>query len=542
MFNSNDNEQNLEDFLKENYHEIYESINREGFIIEYPTFHTIREIEYDNKIVGFISLEAFSFVPTDFSVNECYIMPEYRGKNLFFNELLDLMITINTNIVIRNPNKALIKVLIKNGFASKISDNLVVSYVEFLVMIDTLYKNPKIKQFYKKSETDYIPYRANLYDMDFCSVMFLDPALEYVKYSDVFALTLPRKNDLKKYKLRKKLKKVNESYLDKCYDTFQEKKDEISQYLDDVESDYYELISVESLFGTCEKLTDDFKELLESRNLTENDGFRIIEHINNALDEGNLIPESARFRMAYLVDNFEAIENELDTNSDDCPFCGSFNFDFLENCESCGQKIRDESFTEEFLKKLENFDLEAMLDDLKDEINFDEVLGRVPIESDDPLFELKTFYNEFLTGFDFEEIKQYYLNRPGVSIEDILTDYFDSKILNEKDEKAKFNFFTDYLCAAYYYHLDNGQFDEALSYIIQLAILASNCDDEGEGNIIERKPRAIDISYEMEQFLKNDPKFDLDNSYKLAIENFKVDYWLNNEKEVFDAISELLNN
>ena len=88
--------------------------------------------------------------------------------------------------------------------------------------------------------------------------------------------------------------------------------------------------------------------------------------------------------------------------------------------------------------------------------------------------------------------------------------------------------------------MDNRRFDDALSYIIQLAILASNCEDDGEGNIIERKPRSIDIYYEIDQFMISNPTFDLDNSYKLAIENFKVDYWLNNEKEVFDTISELL--
>ena len=179
--------------------------------------------------------------------------------------------------------------------------------------------------------------------------------------------------------------------------------------------------------------------------------------------------------------------------------------------------------------------------DLKDSLDLDDILGKIPIEENDPLFELKTFYNDYLTGFDFEEIKQYYLNsNDDEPIGDLMENYFDKKILNENNEEDKFKLYADYLSSFFYYSLDNKQFDDALSYIIQLAILSSNEDDVGEGNIIERKPHAIDVHFEIDQFLNNDPTFDLDNSYKLAIDNFKVKNWLNNEKEVFSAISELL--
>ncbi|MBR1610739.1 MAG: hypothetical protein IJ672_04515, partial [Methanobrevibacter sp.] len=246
MFRSNDNQQLLPDFLKQEYPEIYKSINDEGYIIEYPTFQTLKEIHFEDKVVGFITFNTFHIIPTDLVINECYIIPEYRGNNLLYNELFSFITTPNANFHLRNPNKALIKVLLKTGMAGKISDNLVVSYIKFVVMIDTVYKNPKIKQFYKRTD-DKVPYKADLFDMDLCSVLFLDPVLEYVKFSDVFALTLPRKNDLKKYKLRKKLKRVNESYLDKIYDTHQESRDEVMEFSEDVERFIYETISVENV-------------------------------------------------------------------------------------------------------------------------------------------------------------------------------------------------------------------------------------------------------------------------------------------------------
>lgn len=540
MFRSNDNQQLLPDFLKQEYPEIYKSINDEGYIIEYPTFQTLKEIHFEDKVVGFITINTFHIIPTDLVINECYIIPEYRGNNLLYNELFRFITTPNANFHLRNPNKALIKVLLKTGMAGKISDNLVVSYIKFVVMIDTVYKNPKIKQFYKRTD-DKVPYKANLFDMDLCSVLFLDPALEYVKFSDVLVLTLPRKNDLKKYKLRKKLKKVNESYLDKCYDTRQENRDEVIEFTEDVENFIYKTIAVENVLGTSEELKPDFIKYLNDNDLTEEDGFKIINHINKALDEGHLIPESCHSRMQYLVGNIDALDTILDDGSDDCPFCGRSNLDFIETCEFCGEKIKDESYADELIEKISNFDFEALMGDLNDSLDLDDILERVPIEENDPLFELKTFYNDYLTGFDFEEIKQYYLNsNEEESIGDLMEDYFDKKILNENNDDDKFKIYSDYLCSFFYCYLDNKQFDDALAHIIQLAILSSNKDDVGEGNIIERKPHSIDVHFEIDQFLNNNPTFDLDNSYKIAIDNFKVQDLLNNEKEVFSAISELL--
>ena len=403
MFRSNDNQQLLPDFLKQEYPEIYKSINDEGYIIEYPTFQTLKEIHFEDKVVGFITINTFHIIPTDLVINECYIIPEYRGNNLLYNELFRFITTPNANFHLRNPNKALIKVLLKTGMAGKISDNLVVSYIKFVVMIDTVYKNPKIKQFYKRTD-DKVPYKANLFDMDLCSVLFLDPALEYVKFSDVLALTLPRKNDLKKYKLRKKLKKVNESYLDKCYDTRQENRDEVIEFTEDVENFIYKTIAVENVLGTSEELKPDFIKYLNDNDLTEEDGFKIINHINKALDEGHLIPESCHSRMQYLVGNIDALDTILDDGSDDCPFCGRSNLDFIETCEFCGEKIKDESYADELIEKISNFDFEALMGDLNDSLDLDDILERVPIEENDPLFELKTFYNDYLQALILKKL------------------------------------------------------------------------------------------------------------------------------------------
>ncbi|WP_458454571.1 hypothetical protein [Methanobrevibacter sp.] len=539
MFIHNSNHQILTDFLKDHYPEIFKSINDEGYILEYLNFHAFKEIHFKGNVVGFLTLDTFHIAPNDLSVNECYIVPEYRGNDLLYNELFSLISSPNINIYLKNPNKALIKVLYKNGIASKISSNLYVSYIDFIVTIDKLYTNPKIKKFYKRTD-DKLTYKSDLFDMDLCSVLFLDPELEYVKYSDVFALTVPRKIDLKKYKLRNKLKRVNESYLIKCHDVHQENIDEILDFYDEVVEFIKEVISVDNALGTNEVLTPDFITYLAKNNLSQQNGFDIINHINRALDEGNLTPESCKRRMQYLVENIWAVDNVLKEHNDDCPFCGKQNLYFIETCEFCGQKIKNGPYDEELVNNIANFDIEKVLDEIKDEIDSGELFGVVEIEDNDPLLDLKIFYNKFLTGFDFEEIKRYFLDAEGDSLVDTIQDYFDSKIMNEEDEESKFQIYIDYLCSFFFYYLDEDKFNEALSIIIQLVILSSNDMDIGEGNIIEGNPHSMEILYLVDIFLNNQPDFDLDCSFNLAVDNFKVEKWLNNQKEALDAISKLL--
>lgn len=198
-------------------------------------------------------------------------------------------------------------------------------------------------------------------------------------------------------------------------------------------------------------------------------------------------------------------------------------------------------FNEDDLKKLiDSFDLDSMIQDLKNDDEFNQLLGKVPIEEDDPLYDLKSFYNEYLIGFDFDDIKKYYIkSSPDESLKNIIWNYFDFKITNWSDCGEKFNFYIDYICSFFFYHLDNNRFDEALSYIIQLAILSSNENDVDDGDILERKPHFRDVLFEINRFMDKDPTFDLNCSFKLAVDTFKVDVWLNNESEVYDAIAKL---
>ena len=83
---------NLSDFLKENYEEIYDAIQEERYILEYTeNKHVIfKELKYNDKVVGFALVDLIMAEKPKYSVCECYIMPEYRGNNILFDFISNL--------------------------------------------------------------------------------------------------------------------------------------------------------------------------------------------------------------------------------------------------------------------------------------------------------------------------------------------------------------------------------------------------------------------------------------------------------------------
>ena len=73
----------LEKYLDSLHPQLIKSINKEKYMIDYDKFDLFHEITYDGDVVGFITLENDD-LNTCMTINECYILPEWRGNNLFF--------------------------------------------------------------------------------------------------------------------------------------------------------------------------------------------------------------------------------------------------------------------------------------------------------------------------------------------------------------------------------------------------------------------------------------------------------------------------
>ena len=208
----------LEKFLATYYDEILKSTNKEKYMFDYTKFDLFYEINYNDEIVGFITLEN-NDSDENLMVNECYVKPEARGENLFFKTYSNIANNTEKQLFIRKPNKNLINVLLHNGLAFKMQGDVVISYVDFIVELKDTYKNSKIKHHYKKVNNENSCFTTNLFDLNLSATLFFDNNHVYSRKYDVLCVCEARKYDLKKYSIRKKLKKIQPKYLDETFES-----------------------------------------------------------------------------------------------------------------------------------------------------------------------------------------------------------------------------------------------------------------------------------------------------------------------------------
>lgn len=540
----NNNSKLLDNFLNNDYPEISKAIKKEGYNLDFLEYDFFHEIHFENHIVGFITLKKFPLVDNQFSIMDAYIIPEYRGNNLLFETLSFLLTFDNFEFYPRKPTKAFIKVLLKNDFAFELASNFVVSYFKFIVDVNSeIYKNPKIKRFYKKPDILF-PYKANLFDMDLCSVMFRDPVLELVKYGDFFALTEPRKFDFKRYKCRKKLKRVSEKYIDEKFSIWENNGDEIDNFIQRKNDEIAEQFLVENMIGNEYELRDDFIQQLEKFNLSIDDGFKIRKHIVNKLESGELNEKSHYQRLLYLLSHFEVIDKEIkefDESVEECPFCGNYILDFVRSCRVCGLHIREIDFEQHAVNKL-NESMEELVRGFSDYLESNVFNDVIPIENrDDELMELEYFFNDNMIDYDFDEFLAFYNScNEDLSIEEIKDLFVDDKLNNSLGTKEEFNTYFTYLLHHFYYNERIGKYDDAFIKLVQMAILASN-KAKNKNEILESTPHSIDVFFAIEDMEYLNYSFDVSKLFDDAVNTFKIkkynknhDKILNELKEIFD--------
>ena len=534
----------LNDFLNEDYPEISKAIKKEGYTLDFLDYDIFHEIKYEDQIVGFMTFKKFLFTNNDYELREAYIIPEYRGNNLFFESFLSFLTFDNFDFYPRKPTKSFIKVLLKNDFAFEIAPNFVVSYFKFIVDVDyDLYKNPKIKKFYKKADIP-LPYKANLFDMDLCNVMFVDPELDIVKYQNFFALTEPRKYDLKRYNCRKKLKRVSEKYIDKKYSIWEDNYENIEDFIQRSDDELDNLFLFENIVGSEDELNEDFVQKLEENNLSIDDGFKIRKHLIKKLECGELNEMSYFKRITYLLDHFEAIDNQIDKfdeSVEECPFCGTFIPDYVRSCLECGLHIREIDFEQHSMEMLKE-NLEETINNLSDLVNsnpFEEDLVKIEDDDETDIKELKKFYNEFMVEYEYDKFLDFYNScDKNLSIEQVRDLFAEEELGKVLGTEKEFTSYLNYLLHYLYYYKDTGKYDEAFIKLIQLAILVSN-KSKNKKKILESNPHSIDVFYAIEEMEAIDYSFNLVKLFDEAVNTFKITKYNNNHEEVLKELKEI---
>lgn len=127
--------------LAEHYDYLLKSMLNDGFFVdENDEFAFIKEIVYENNVVGF---SAWRYSKYAMILSLIYILPEYRGNNLLYGDLKDTESLYSMPVAIDCPNQYVIKSLIKNNLARYINEYLVMSDILFCFKIQDFDDNLK---------------------------------------------------------------------------------------------------------------------------------------------------------------------------------------------------------------------------------------------------------------------------------------------------------------------------------------------------------------------------------------------------------------
>lgn len=355
---------NLNEFLKENYEEIYEAIIDERYILEYTeNKHIIfKELKYNDKIVGFALVDLIMANKPKYSVCECYVMPEYRGNNILFDFIITNITKTNYDFSFRRPNKAIMNLLLKYNLAFSLDRNIIISFIELDASLGEVYVNKNIKKLYNifNDELSDEIFSTYYYNSHIESVTFFDLSQTFAKNSYTLCVAKPREYDMVKYKLRNHLKKLSERSMDKNALKLVESNDRIQDFINTTRNELEEVYSVENVIGTHDNFTKSAQYLLDQYNISPSDANSILDNLKAKLDDGKILNFTIPDYFNYLVRTFHSDKKDFELPCDVeikqkdgisyyeddnlkiviCPECYHENTDYNVTCENCGYNIK----------------------------------------------------------------------------------------------------------------------------------------------------------------------------------------------------------
>ena len=305
--------------LRTDYDYLYDAISDEGIILKGLECNLFKEIVFDSKVVGFCSYD-FSSEFITAALNNIYVLPEFRGNGLFLAELQKTMIEYNKPSIIE-PTRLVVELLVKYGFASKISDTLVASSLEFIVPGNHVQSNSD----YQKEELS-----THFYDLNICSsIHFLDIEKGIIAYSS------PLNYDIIHYDCLNKRKSMDDDYFTKIRDFLLENDvdivDEISRLEDTLPVKSYDL---EEVVGDDEGFSSYIQSLIDDGHVTYARAYEIKQQMSEEYEAGMILNESLLIRMAYLF--ADSKKPTIKSHTDTCPYC-SMPIDSHDRfCHFCG--------------------------------------------------------------------------------------------------------------------------------------------------------------------------------------------------------------
>ena len=274
-----------EDILQ-NYPYILNSMAKEEYYIENEICTFFDEIIFENKVVGFATFQT-RFDDT-LLLSECFILPEFRGNRLFFNEICK-MLFVNSKFGILQPTRNIVELLISYAFAKNFTENIVVSAIEFY-FDDFDAKSSKNREL---DEDEMSP--SNFYDLSINSTVFVEG--DEIIYHDLL------ENDLLKNGERKKL---DENYFNDLKLVFSKNKDKLNELIIELKQ---ELPKVEfgfnEIIGRGEGLSEFMQSMVDGDLLTYDEALGLKKQLTEEYDSGEITDDNIEQRIVYLLSDDE---------------------------------------------------------------------------------------------------------------------------------------------------------------------------------------------------------------------------------------------
>nr|WP_294999210.1 GNAT family N-acetyltransferase [uncultured Methanobrevibacter sp.] len=304
------------EILEEHYLYILESIRNEEFLLKYDECNLFKELVFEKKVVGFCSYD-FSREFITASMNNIYVLPEFRGNGIFYDELKRTMQNHNKPSIME-PTRLVVELLIKYGLARKVTDSLVASAIEFVIPANHVMSNAD----YANEELS-----THFYDLGISRcIHILDLKKHLVAYSSPLNYDLIHYDDISS---------IDDDYFNCICDLF---KDNAVELMNSVlmleESLAIRNYTLDEVIGKGDEFSIYIESLIDDAHVTRAKALEIKEQIREEYEAGMILNESLLIRLAYLFD--EGNEPSITSHDETCPYCSMPIDDHDRYCHFCG--------------------------------------------------------------------------------------------------------------------------------------------------------------------------------------------------------------
>lgn len=333
------------------YPYIIESMNKEEYCLENELCFAFDELLYENKVVGFATFELHN--QSILMLTECYILPEFRGKQIFFNEICKMIFSA-PEFGILQPTRNIVELLIDYSFARKVSDDIVVSGIDF-------YFNDWDMKSNKREEISYEPPLSNYYDLGICSTILVDAG--EVIYHHML------ENDLKKYGERKEL---TEDYYKGIAELFFKNQSEFEKIMLELKEELpREKLGYDLIVGEGEGLSEFMQGIVDNEIVSYDRALEIKQQLITEYEAGEITDDDIDERLTALLLgeipdslSFEEFQEFLDSpeaDEEDMQIMKEF-FDVMGDNEELGASIFNAILSDDE-SEFENLIVNAMNND-----------------------------------------------------------------------------------------------------------------------------------------------------------------------------------